>query len=152
SSLNVQAPSLPLFFITRINRILLSLLLFFLLNPNRNFDVLSICMDPFLRKISAPWPILIQAATWTVLLMLTVGFASLAPEMAFVSTLSSSSNLCGRGRDGLVRIPMDLPGEIVCVPSEMVKRSPFDLFVPTIFAGVMVVASVSLIRSCFGDV
>lgn len=107
-------------------------------------------MDPFLRKISAPWPILIQAATWTVLLMLTVGFASFAPEMAFVSTLSSSSIPCAG--DGLVRIPMDLPGEIVCVPSEMVKRSPFDLFVPTIFAGVMVAASVSLIRSCLGIV
>ncbi|KAJ0260104.1 Uncharacterized protein HA466_0063560 [Hirschfeldia incana] len=107
-------------------------------------------MDPFLRKIYAPWPILVQAATWTVLLMLTVGFASFAPEMAFVSTLSSSSAPCAR--DGLVRIPMDLPGEMVCVPSEMVKRSPYDFFVPTIFAGVMVVASVSLIRSCFGDV
>ncbi|KAG2308497.1 hypothetical protein Bca4012_082418 [Brassica carinata] len=109
-------------------------------------------MDPFLRKISAPWPILVQAATWTVLLMLTVAFTSFAPEMAFVSTLSSSSSVCGGGRDGLVRIPMDLPGDIVCVPSEMVKRSPLDRFVPTIFAGVMVVASVSLIRSCFGDV
>ncbi|CAH8282484.1 unnamed protein product [Eruca vesicaria subsp. sativa] len=107
-------------------------------------------MDPFLRKFSAPWPILLQAATWTVLLMVTVAFASLAPEMAFVSTLSSSSNLCGGGRDGLVRIPIDLPGEMVCVPSQTVRRSPFDLFVPTVFAGIMVVASVSLIRSCFG--
>ncbi|CAN7137177.1 unnamed protein product, partial [Brassica rapa subsp. narinosa] len=147
SSLNVQAPSLPLFFITRIKRILLLLPFFFLLEPYRCAKAFS--MDPFLRKISAPWPILVQAATWTVLLMLTVGFASLAPEMAFVSTLSSSSNLCGGERDGLVRIPMDLPGEMVCVPSEMVKRSTLDLFVPTIFAGVMVVASVSLIRSCF---
>ncbi|KAJ4906362.1 Uncharacterized protein Rs2_10020 [Raphanus sativus] len=103
-------------------------------------------MEQILRKISAPLPVLVQAATWTLVLMLTVGFASFAPEMAFVSTLSSSSNLC----DGLVRIPIDLPGEILCVPSETVKRSPFDLFVPTIFAGVMVVASVSLIRSCFG--
>ncbi|CAN6816085.1 hypothetical protein Bca52824_042459 [Brassica carinata] len=107
-------------------------------------------MEPILRKISAaPWPVLVQAATWTLLLMLTVGFASFAPEMAFVSTLSSSSNLCDGG-NGLVRIPIDLPGEMVCVPSETVKRSAFDLFVPTIFAGVMVVASVSLIRSCFG--
>lgn len=32
------------------------------------------------------------------------------------------------------------------------EASPYDFFVPTIFAGVMVVASVSLIRSCFGDV
>ncbi|CAF2124379.1 hypothetical protein BRARA_C02398 [Brassica rapa] len=108
-------------------------------------------MEPILRKISAaPWPVLVQAATWTLLLMLTVGFASFAPEMAFVSTLSSSSNLCDGSGNGLVRIPIDLPGEMVCVPSETVKRSPFDLFVPTIFAGVMVVASVSLIRSCFG--
>ncbi|CAN7116221.1 unnamed protein product [Brassica rapa subsp. narinosa] len=113
-------------------------------------------MEPILRKISAaPWPVLVQAATWTLLLMLTVGFASFAPEMAFVSTLSisgllsPSSNLCDGG-NGLVGIPIDLPGEMVCVPSETVKRSPFDLFVPTIFAGVMVVASVSLIRSCFG--
>ncbi|KAF8116042.1 hypothetical protein N665_0023s0021 [Sinapis alba] len=106
-------------------------------------------MEPILRKISAPWPVIVQAATWTLLLMVTVGFASFAPEMAFVSTLSSSSNLCN-GVNGFVRIPIDLPGEIVCVPSETVKRSAFDLFLPTIFAGVMVVASVSLIRSCFG--
>ncbi|CAN7008308.1 unnamed protein product [Brassica rapa subsp. trilocularis] len=122
-------------------------------------------MEPILRKISAaPWPVLVQAATWTLLLMLTVGNSyhrfninrykpypntSFAPEMAFVSTLSPSSNLCDGG-NGLVRIPIDLPGEMVCVPSETVKRSAFDLFVPTIFAGVMVVASVSLIRSCFG--
>lgn len=110
-------------------------------------SIVSLSMDPILRKISARWPILVQAATWTVLLMLTVAFASFAPEMAFVSTLSSSSKPCGRG-DGFVRIPMDFPGEIVCVPSQMVKRSGFDLFVPTIFAGVMVVASASLIRSC----
>ncbi|KAJ0259011.1 Uncharacterized protein HA466_0077060 [Hirschfeldia incana] len=107
-------------------------------------------MEPILRKISAPWPVIVQAATWTFLLMLTVGFASFAPEMAFVSTLSSSSNLCEEG-NGFVRIPIDLPGEMVCVPSETtVKRSAFDLFMPTIFAGVMVIASVSLIRSCFG--
>ncbi|ESQ51359.1 hypothetical protein EUTSA_v10017464mg [Eutrema salsugineum] len=105
-------------------------------------------MEPILRKISAPWPMLVQAATWTILLMLTVAFASFAPEMAFVSTLSSPSKPCGGGGDGFVRIPVDSPGEMVCVPSRMVKRSSFDLLVPTIFAAVMVVASASLIRSC----
>ncbi|KAG2260667.1 hypothetical protein Bca52824_079961 [Brassica carinata] len=40
-----------------------------------------------------------------------------------------------RGGDGFVKIPMDFPGR-VCVPSHMVKRSRFDLFVPSIFAGV----------------
>ncbi|CAA7017701.1 unnamed protein product [Microthlaspi erraticum] len=94
---------------------------------------------------------LVRTATWTVLLMLTMGFASFAPEAAFMSTLSSSSNSCGvggGGRYGYVRIPIDSPGEIVCVPSDMVKRSSFDVFLPTIFAGVMIIASVSLLRSC----
>lgn len=89
-------------------------------------------MEPFLRRVSARWPVIFQATTWTVLLMFTVAVASFAPELAFVSTVSSS---CGGG-DGFVKIPMDFPGESVCVPSHMVKRSRFDLFVPSIFAGV----------------
>ena len=103
-------------------------------------------MEPFLRRVSARWPVIVQATTWTVLLMITVAVASFAPELAFVSTVSSS---CGRG-DGFVKIPMDFPGESACVPSHMVKRSRFDLFMPPIFAAVMVTASACLIRSCFG--
>ncbi|CAN6877470.1 unnamed protein product, partial [Brassica oleracea] len=103
-------------------------------------------MEPLLRRVSARWPVIVQATTWTVLLMVTVAVASFAPELAFVSTVSSS---CGRG-DGFVKIPMDFPGESVCVPSHMVKRSRFDLFMPPIFAAVMVTASACLIRSCFG--
>ncbi|KAH0876854.1 hypothetical protein HID58_064248 [Brassica napus] len=103
-------------------------------------------MEPILRRVSARWPVIVQATTWTVLLMVTVAVASFAPELAFVSTVSSS---CGRG-DGFVKIPMDFPGESVCVPSHMVKRSRFDLFMPPIFAAVMVTASACLIRSCFG--
>ncbi|XP_010414489.1 PREDICTED: uncharacterized protein LOC104700650 [Camelina sativa] len=100
-------------------------------------------MEPILEKVSsARWQFLVQAATWTVLLMLTVALASFAPEMAFVSKISSSSS-----SDGFLRIPME---ETVIIPSEMVKKSTLDLFVPTIFAGVMVIASVSLLRSCFG--
>ncbi|KAG2260155.1 hypothetical protein Bca52824_079449 [Brassica carinata] len=89
-------------------------------------------MEPFLRRVSARWPVIFQATTWTVLLMFTVAVASFAPELAFVSTVSSS---CGGG-DGFVKIPMDFPGESVCVPSHMVKRS--------------LTASACLIRSCFG--
>lgn len=63
-----------------------------------------------------------------------------------MSTVSSS---CGGG-DGFVKLPMDFPGESVCVPSRMVKRSRFDLFLPSIFAAVMVTASACLIRSCCG--
>ncbi|EOA28380.1 hypothetical protein CARUB_v10024585mg [Capsella rubella] len=97
-------------------------------------------MEPILEKVSERWPVLVQAATWTILLTFTVALASFAPEMAFVSQISSS--------DGFVKIPME--DEMVMVPSEMVKKSTFDVFVPTIFAGVMVVASVSLLRSCLG--
>ncbi|KAJ4915301.1 Uncharacterized protein Rs2_00851 [Raphanus sativus] len=103
-------------------------------------------MEPFLRRVSARWPVIVQATTWTVLLMITVAVASFAPELAFVSTVSSP---CGRG-DGFVKIPMDFPGDSVCVPSHMVRRSRFDLFMPPIFAAVMVTASACLIRSCFG--
>ncbi|AEC08164.1 hypothetical protein AtNW77_Chr2g0248331 [Arabidopsis thaliana] len=100
-------------------------------------------MEPILEKTSTRWEVLVQTATWTILLMITVALASFAPEMAFVSKLKSSS-------DGFVRIPMDLPGEMLILPSEMVKNSYLDVFLPTIFAGVMVIASVSLLRSCFG--
>lgn len=100
-------------------------------------------MEPILEKISTRWLVLVQAATWTILLMLTVALASFAPVVAFVSKISSSS-------DGFVRIPMDLPGQMVILPSEMVKKSTMDLYIPTIFAGVMVIASVSLLRSCLG--
>lgn len=104
-------------------------------------------MESFLRGVSARWPVIVQAATWTVLLMFTVAVASFAPEMAFVSTVSSS---CGGG-NGFVKIPTEFPGESVCVPSQMVKRSSFDLFVPSVFAAVMVTASACLIRSCIGS-
>ncbi|XP_002879183.2 uncharacterized protein LOC9315250 [Arabidopsis lyrata subsp. lyrata] len=100
-------------------------------------------MEPILEKISTPWQVLVQTATWTILLMITVSLASFAPEMAFVSKIKSSS-------DGFVRIPMDLSGEMLILPSEMVKNSSLDVFIPTIFAGVMVIASVSLLRSCLG--
>ncbi|CAA7026284.1 unnamed protein product [Microthlaspi erraticum] len=103
-------------------------------------------MEPFLRRVSTRWPAIAQAATWTMLLTFTVAVASFAPEMAFVSTVSSS---CGGG-EGFVKLPMDFPGQTVCVPSRMVKRSRFDLFLPSIFAAVMVTASACLIRSCCG--
>lgn len=78
-------------------------------------------MESILWKISTPWSILVQAALWTVLLILTVALASFAPEMAFMSKLSLSS-------DGFVKIPMNLPEEMVIVPSEMIKKSALDLF------------------------
>ncbi|VVA90346.1 unnamed protein product [Arabis nemorensis] len=104
-------------------------------------------MESFLRRVSDRWPVIAQAATWTVLLMFTVAVASFVPEMAFVSTVSSS---CDGGGDGFVKIPTEFPGESVCVPSHMVKRSSYDLFVPSVFAAVMVTASACLIRSCIG--
>ncbi|KAL1201953.1 hypothetical protein V5N11_014908 [Cardamine amara subsp. amara] len=103
-------------------------------------------LEPFIRRVWDRWPVIAQAAMWTVLLMFTVAVASFAPEVAFVSTVSSS---CGGG-DGFVKIPMDFPGKSVCVPSHMVKRSHFDFFVPSVFAAVMVTASACLIRSCIG--
>ncbi|CAN8295111.1 unnamed protein product [Cochlearia groenlandica] len=90
------------------------------------------------------WPDIVRASTWTVLLTFTVALVSFTPMMAFVASVSSS---CGGGY-GFVKIPVDFPGESLCVSSHMVRISRSDLFLPSVFAAIMVTASAFLIRSC----
>lgn len=93
-------------------------------------------------------PILIYAATWTTILTLTVAVASFAPEVAFVSAISSSSpfsSLCEA--EGSVRLPLDVAGEILCFPAHLFSKSKIDLIVPPVFAAVVVAGSAYLVRA-----
>ncbi|CAN1179634.1 hypothetical protein LINPERPRIM_LOCUS36566 [Linum perenne] len=121
-----------------------------------SFQVLIRCL-PTLN-----WRVFFQAAAWTTLLSLTVAVASFAPELAFVSFVSSSSSsksassspwLFSRtaltcAGEGMVGLPiMDSPRDVICLPGHMVKRSNWDFFVPTVFAALVVSGSSCLVRS-----
>ncbi|KAG6643140.1 uncharacterized protein LOC122277451 [Carya illinoinensis] len=99
---------------------------------------------------SSRWPFLVYAATWTAILTVVVAVASFAPEVAFVSAISSSSffsTACET--DGSVRMPLDVPGETLCLPANLFSRSKIDFIVPPVFAAVVVAASACLVRATF---
>ncbi|KAF8395092.1 hypothetical protein HHK36_019032 [Tetracentron sinense] len=92
-------------------------------------------------------PLLLYALTWTVLLMVTVAVASFSPEIAFVSAISPSSFSRACQYDGFVRIPLDGPGEMFCLPAHLFRRSTMDYFVPPVFAALVVAGSAFLVRA-----
>ncbi|WOG91205.1 hypothetical protein DCAR_0310453 [Daucus carota subsp. sativus] len=110
-----------------------------------------------LQRVSASprWPLILYAATWTTLLTVTVAVASFSPELAFVSVISPTTstrhNSLSRGphcrNDESVRVPMDIPTEIFCIPVEMFRRSKMDLIVPPVFAAVIVACSAYVVRA-----
>ncbi|MQL74763.1 hypothetical protein Taro_007105 [Colocasia esculenta] len=95
-------------------------------------------------------PLLLYAAAWTALLTAAVAVASSLPEVAFVWAVSPSSSFsraCGDAAGGLVRVPLDVPGEVLCLPALLFGRSKLDLLVPPVFAAVVVTASALLVRA-----
>lgn len=104
-----------------------------------------------LRWVTSRWPLLLYAATWTTLLTATVAVASFAPEVAFVSAISPSSLFSQRCVDASegssVRVPIDLPWEVVCLPAHLFTRSRLDLVVPPVFAAVVVAGSAFVVRA-----
>ncbi|OAY41268.1 uncharacterized protein LOC110623757 [Manihot esculenta] len=99
-------------------------------------------------RISMRWPLLLYAATWTALLTTIVAVASFSPEMAFVSAISTSSAFSRKCEaQGTVRVPVDVPGEIVCLPAQLFVRSKIDLIVPPVFAAVVVAGSAWVVRA-----
>ncbi|KAM7280877.1 hypothetical protein ACFE04_008011 [Oxalis oulophora] len=105
-------------------------------------------VQTFIQLISIRQQSLIHAATWTLLLTITVAAVSFAPESAFAAAVSPASSLSVSCEvKGFVRLPIDYAGKGICFNSQMVKRSEFDFFVPTVFAGVVVVGSAFLVRS-----
>ncbi|XP_030449795.1 uncharacterized protein LOC115672167 [Syzygium oleosum] len=114
--------------------------------------LLSALLDRILTR--RPRPLLLYAAAWTALLTATVAVASFSPELAFVSAVSPSSAFtreCGGGGgpspDDVVRVPVDLPGEVVCLPAHLFSRSRADLVVPPVFAAVVVAGSALVVRA-----
>ncbi|KAH7542489.1 uncharacterized protein LOC107411120 [Ziziphus jujuba] len=93
-------------------------------------------------------PLLLYAAMWTVILTVTVAVASFAPEIAFLTAISPSSQFSKScNAEGFVRIPLNDPREAMCFPAHMVKRSNLDFFVPTVFAALVVACSACVVRS-----
>lgn len=108
-----------------------------------------------LRRVASTLPFpLLYAATWMVLLIVAAVLASMAPAVAFMfaaSPFSSFSEPCqhyhGGGGGEFVRIPLDSPREMVCLPENAVmSRSHLDFFLPTLFAALVVAASTCLLR------
>ena len=100
------------------------------------------------HRAMSRWPLLLCVAIWTVLLTLTVAVASFAPVIAFVTTISPSSSFSKSCKvDGIVRIPLDYPKEVMCFPANMVRRSKLDFLLPTLFAALVVAASACVVRS-----
>ncbi|GMN47599.1 hypothetical protein TIFTF001_016784 [Ficus carica] len=109
-------------------------------------------LHPFssiLSRLTSRWPLLFYAAAWTMLLTLTVAVASFSPEVAFVWAISSSSSFSRAcvDPDMSVRVPLDLPAEILCLPAHRFTKSKLDLIVPPIFAAVVVAGSGFLVRA-----
>ncbi|KAK7378562.1 hypothetical protein VNO80_04006 [Phaseolus coccineus] len=101
-----------------------------------------------LVRLHFTWPLVTYAATWIILLTLTVAVASISPQVAFVSAISPSASFsqkCSTG--GSIRMPLDVPGDILCFPPHMFMKSKIDLFVPPVFAAAIVAASACVVRA-----
>lgn len=101
-----------------------------------------------LRPLAFRWPLLLYAAAWTAVLSATVAVASFLPEAAFIWAISPSSSFSRAcDAEGFVRVPMDLPGEVLCLPSHLFAKFSMDLLVPPVFAAVVVAGSACLVRA-----
>ncbi|CAM8966246.1 hypothetical protein QQ045_004226 [Rhodiola kirilowii] len=119
--------------------------------------LLSSLFNSALDRLHSRFPLIIYAITWTSLLTLTVALASFSPEIAFVSAISPASSFSkacvvksGAGAGGptmLFRVPLDLPGETVCLPAHMFIKSPIDLIVPPVFAALVVTGAAFVVRA-----
>ncbi|KAK2986136.1 hypothetical protein RJ640_014469 [Escallonia rubra] len=107
-------------------------------------------VNSMLQRLAPRLPLLVYAAAWTTLLTVTVAAASFWPELAFVSAVSPNS-LFSRGcpveGGSWVRVPVDVPAEVFCLPSSLFGRSKMDLLVPPVFAAVVVASSAFLVRA-----
>ncbi|KAL7261963.1 hypothetical protein ACSBR1_000372 [Camellia fascicularis] len=80
----------------------------------------------------------------------TVAVASFWSEAAFVSAISRKSvfsRACER--EGLVRVPIDVPTEVLCFPVQMFRQwsKLLDLLASLVFTAVIVGASALVVRA-----
>lgn len=102
-----------------------------------------------LHKLNHRWPLFLYAATWTAVLTFTVAAASFWPEVAYVWAISPTSSFSRQcdNNEAKVRVPLDLPGEVLCLPSHLFRKSNIDLIVPPVFAAVVVAGSAWVVRA-----
>lgn len=67
---------------------------------------------------------------------------------AFVAAISPTSSFSRECRtEGAIRVPLDLPGEVLCFPAQLFSRSKIDLVVPPVFAAAVVAGSAWVVRA-----
>ncbi|WOG86750.1 hypothetical protein DCAR_0205968 [Daucus carota subsp. sativus] len=94
--------------------------------------------------------LLLYTVIWTIVLMLVVAVASFSAEFAFVSAvISSPSSSLSQSCEGheLIKIPVEVSGQVTCLPASMVRRSGFDVFVPILCLAFVVVGSAFMLRA-----
>ncbi|KAL1826723.1 hypothetical protein ACET3Z_005135 [Daucus carota] len=92
--------------------------------------------------------LLLYTVTWTIVLMLVVAVASFSAEFAFVSAvISLPSSSLSQSCEGQIKIPVEVSGQVTCLPASMVKRSGFDVFVPILCLAFVVVGSAFMLRA-----
>ncbi|KAL5710965.1 hypothetical protein ACHQM5_021468 [Ranunculus cassubicifolius] len=110
--------------------------------------------SPSISRQFSGHSILFYTGIWTLMLTLTVAIASFSPELAFVRVISPTSSFSrGCRKEGYVRIPLDIPGEMFCFPAHFLKKSSLDFVVPSVFAALIVAGSACVVRSvCFWEI
>lgn len=91
-----------------------------------------------LRRVTA----LRRVGAWTALMTAAVVLTSFSPEVAFVWALSRPHPRCPPAR---VAVPLD--PHPACFPARALARSPADVFVPPLFAALVVAASACLLKA-----
>ncbi|KAG5550135.1 hypothetical protein RHGRI_015177 [Rhododendron griersonianum] len=112
------------------------------------FEMTLSLFNSILQRLTLRWPLLVYAGTWTAILTITVAVASFSPELAFVSAISPTSAFprpCVA--EGSIRVPLDVPTEVICFPAHMFQRSKLDMVVPPVFAAVVVAGSAYVVRA-----
>ncbi|KAJ4786749.1 hypothetical protein LUZ62_037995 [Rhynchospora pubera] len=98
---------------------------------------------PLLLRLRLRRPMLRRAATWTALMTAVVVLASFSPEVAFVWALSHPPARC---EGDSLWVPLD-GREGACLPSRAINRSAADVFVPPVFAALVVGASACFVKA-----
>ncbi|XP_021771145.1 uncharacterized protein LOC110735274 [Chenopodium quinoa] len=111
---------------------------------------ISLLITSTLSQFLSSWrrPMIIYAGVWTLLLTVTVAVAALTPETTFIWAITPTSPFSTACKsEGSLRVPVDLPSDVVCLPAKYFQRSKIDLFVSPIFAALVVASSACVVRS-----
>lgn len=95
-------------------------------------------------------PLFVYTIFWTAFLAAVVTVASVSPELAFTSRLSPFTEFslaCDDLQGNSLRLPLDKPGDVICLPAHMVGRSNMDFLIPPIFAAMVVAASAFFVHA-----